>query len=126
MLKPYYFLLFFAAIFLVYSCDSLQKNNFISSFNTFISNTEMNYKNFNDKDWEEADFKYKNFVEIEYKKYYTKFSDDENKQVNILIGKYQALKLKSSITEVKNTILNKIEQVKTIVNEVAADTTLIK
>ena len=95
------YLLVVFVVLLMNACTSLQKKSFISSFDTFISDVETNYKTYKEKDWEEADLKYKNLMEGDYVKYQTYLTDAENSHVNTLIGKYQAMKLKSSLFGIK-------------------------
>ncbi len=92
------------------ACTSIQKKSFINSFDTFVSDVETNYKTYNEKDWEEADMTYKNLMDVDYVKYQTYLTDAENSHVNTLIGKYQALKLKSSLFGIKNQLQNVIQQ----------------
>jgi len=108
------------------SCTSIQKKSFISSFDTFISDVETNYKTYKEEDWEEADLIYKNLIDVDYVKYQTSLTDAENSHVNTLIGKYQALKLKSSLFGIKNQLQNVIQQGTTIIDEIVSDTTLLK
>ncbi|HQX02514.1 MAG TPA: hypothetical protein PKZ44_00235 [Flavobacterium sp.] len=123
MLRLKYLTIFFA-VYVMNSCTSMQKKSFISSFDSFILDVETNYKIYKEKDWEEADLIYKNLIEVDYVKYQTSLTDAENSHVNTLIGKYQALKLKSSLFGIKKQLQNVIQQGTTIVNEIVSDTTL--
>ena len=125
MLRLKYLTIFFA-VFIMNSCTSIQKKSFISSFDTFISDVETNYKTYKEEDWEEADLIYKNLIDVDYVKYQTSLTDAENSHVNTLIGKYQALKLKSSLFGIKNQLQNVIQQGTTIIDEIVSDTTLLK
>lgn len=113
-------------VLLMNACTSIQKKSFISSFDTFISDVETNYKTYKEKDWEEADLTYKTLMDVDYVKYQTYLTDAENSHVNSLIGKYQALKLKSSFLGIKNQLQNVIQQGTTIIDEIVSDTTLLK
>jgi hypothetical protein len=125
MLKHKY-LLFFIVVLLINSCTSIQKKSFVNSFNFFVSDVEANYKSYNEKEWEEADLKFENLIKVEYVKYQSSLTDAENSQINTLIGKYQAIKLKSSLLGIKNQFQNIIEQGTSFVNELELDTTLLK
>ena len=113
-------------VLLMNACTSIQKKSFISSFDTFISDVETNYKSYKEKDWEEADLTYKTLMDVDYVKYQTYLTDAENSHINSLIGKYQALKLKSSFLGIKNQLQNVIQQGTTIIDEIVSDTTLLK
>lgn len=119
-------LLLFFVVLHMNSCTSVQKKSFISSFDTFISDVETNYKTYKEEDWEEADLIYKNLMDVDYVKYQTYLTDAENSHVNTLIGKYQAFKLKSSLFGIKNQLQNVIQQGTTIIDEIVSDTTLLK
>lgn len=125
MLKHKY-LLFFIVVLLINSCTSIQKKSFVNSFNSFVSDVEANYKSYNEKEWEEADLKFENLIKVEYVKYQSSLTDAENSQINTLIGKYQAIKLKSSLLGIKNQFQDIIEQGTSFVNELELDTTLLK
>jgi hypothetical protein len=120
------YILLFVTVLLMNSCTSIQKKSFINSFDSFISDVETNYKTYKEKDWEEADLIYKNLMDVDYVKYQTSLTDAENSHVNTLIGKYQALKLKSSLFGIKNQLQNVIQQGTTIIDEIVSDTTLLK
>ncbi len=125
MLKHTY-LFFFIVVLLISSCTSIQKKSFVNSFNSFVSDVEANYKSYNEKEWEEADLKFENLIKVEYVKYQSSLTDAENSQINTLIGKYQAIKLKSSLLGIKNQFQDIIEQGTSFVNELELDTTLLK
>ncbi len=91
-----------------------------------MSDVEANYKSYNEKEWEEADLKFENLIKVEYVKYQSSLTDAENSQINTLIGKYQAIKLKSSLLGIKNQFQDIIEQGTSFVNELELDTTLLK
>jgi len=91
-----------------------------------VSDVEANYKSYNEKEWEEADLKFENLIKVEYVKYQSSLTDAENSQINTLIGKYQAIKLKSSLLGIKNQFQDIIEQGTSFVNELELDTTLLK
>ena len=90
-------------VLLMNACTSIQKKSFISSFDT-----------------------YKTLMDVDYVKYQTYLTDAENSHINSLIGKYQALKLKSSFLGIKNQLQNVIQQGTTIIDEIVSDTTLLK
>lgn len=125
MHKLFYFLVCIA--FLIFqSCSFIQKKSLISDFDSFISKVEFNYKTFKEKDWNEADLKFKKLTEVDYVKCQQNLTDDENAHINTLIGKYEALKIKAAFLDGKNKIKNLIQQGSTIVNEIVSDSTILK
>lgn len=108
------------------SCNSIQKKIFISKFESFVKDVELNYTKYNEEDWLNADEKYREFVDNQYLQFQSDLTQDENNHINALIGKYQALKIKAGILKVKNKIKDKLDQIITTVDEIASDTTLFK
>lgn len=108
------------------SCNSIQKEIFISKLESFVLDVESNYKKYNEEDWNDADLKYREFMDNQYEHYQPYFTQEENNHVNALMGKYQALKIKAGIIKVKNKIKDKLDQIITTVDEIATDTTLFK
>jgi hypothetical protein len=119
--------LFLFIVFLnLNGCISVQKKSYIDNFETFVSDVEANYKTYSEKDWEEADLKYENFTEVDYKKYNNSLTESENSHLNTLIGKYEAIKLKAGILGIKSQLQNSIQQASTFIDEIVSDTTLLK
>jgi hypothetical protein len=108
------------------SCNSIQKEIFISKLESFVLDVESNYKKYNEEDWNDTDLKYREFMDNQYEHYQPYFTQVENNHVNALMGKYQALKIKAGIIKVKNKIKDKLDQIITTVDEIATDTTLFK
>lgn len=120
------YLLFILILLQIIACTSVKKKKFIKQFDVFIIGVETNYKTYNENDWKEADLIYNNLIDIEYAKYRTSLTDAENSHVNILIGKYKGLKLKTSLFSIKDQLRNVIQQRTTMIDEIVSDITLIK
>ena len=117
-----YFLAPFLGLFLILqSCES--KKSYISKFDEFVSETSTNYKNFSETEWAKADSTFAHFEKEYSNKWNKDLTPDENAHINELKGKYQALKLKSGIKDIKNELNDIIEQSKSFVKELISDTT---
>ena len=120
-MKPYLLLSIFGLAFLFQSCES--KKSYISKFDEFVSETSTNYKNFSETEWAKADSTFAHFEKEYSNKWNKDLTPDENAHINELKGKYQALKLKSGIKDIKNELNDIIEQSKSFVKELISDTT---
>ena len=117
-----YFLAPFLGLFLILqSCES--KKSYISKFDEFVSETSTNYKNFSETEWAKADTTFAHFEKEYSNKWNKDLTPDENAHINELKGKYQALKVKSGIKDIKNELNDIIEQSKSFVKELISDTT---
>ena len=123
-MKPYLLLTIFGLAFLFQSCES--KKTYISKFDEFVSETSTNYKNFSETDWAKADTTFAHF-ENEYSNKWNKdLTADENTRINELKGKYQALKVKAGLLDLKKGVNDLIEQSKSFVEELTSDSTANK
>jgi hypothetical protein len=112
----------FLGLFLILqSCES--KKSYISKFDEFVSETSTNYKNFSETEWAKADSTFAHFEKEYSNKWNKDLTTDENAHINELKGKYQALKVKSGIEDMKNELNDIIEQSKSFVKELISDTT---
>ena len=120
-----YFLAFFLGLFLILqSCES--KKSYISKFDEFVSETSTNYKNFSETEWAKADSTFAHFEKEYSNKWNKDLTSDENAHINELKGKYQALKVKAALKDMKNELNDIIEQSKSFVEELISDSTANK
>ena len=92
----------------------------------FVTNVEVKSQDFSEVEWKKSDARYTNFSEKQYHRWGNVLTPSEKTKVNILLGKYQALKMKRGIEDIKSGIKNVIEQGKTIYKELSNDTTKTK
>lgn len=95
-----YFLLFM--LFIISSCN--RNKIFLTDFNRFVSDVEINYVNFSDDDWSIKDKKFSELSERRYNKVRKKLSPEEITRANVLIGKYQSFKNDTFIKSIKKFI----------------------
>lgn len=112
--------------FSLVSCKETRNDVYVSDFASFISETEDNYKIFGQDDWNKADKRFKLYSNVKYKKYRNSLSEVQSAEVNKLIGKYQALKVKASVRSAAKAVGDIIEQVSSAVDEIVKDTTIIE
>ncbi|WP_366183615.1 DUF6565 domain-containing protein [Flavobacterium ovatum] len=105
------------------SCQSFKKDNFLNSFESFVNDVELNSKNYNKKEWADSDKEYYAYVEIKYPEFRETMTDAEINTTNVLIGKYQALKIKSEILNIKQGLNDILDQASSFANEIVSDTT---
>jgi hypothetical protein len=94
MFRNVYYLAFFILLFS--SCEFYTKKVYITTLDTFIIETNNNYKDFTNKDWNEADSLYNNF-QTDYREIRSELSGEESARINQLLGKYQAMRIKATI-----------------------------
>ena len=123
-MKFYFFAYLVGLLLLLQSCES--KQSCISKFDAFVSETSTNCKNYTDKDWAKADTTFAQFEKDCLYKWDKDLTSDENARINELKGKYQAIKVKAGLLDLKNGLNNLLEQSKSFVKELTSDSTLNK
>ena len=123
-MKSYFFASLVGLSLMLQSCDS--KQSYISKFDEFVSETSTNCKNYTDTDWAKADTTFAQFEKDCLYKWDKDLTADENARINELKGKYQAIKVKAGLLDLKNGLNNLLEQSKSFVKELTSDSTLNK
>ena len=103
------------------SCESMRIDNFMNNLESFVNEVELKCENYDEVDWQVADKKYENFIEIKYPELKGAMTVAEKSKANTLIGKYQALKFKSGLRSIKSELQDVIEQGQSMINEVLKD-----
>jgi hypothetical protein len=103
-------LIFSILIFSFFSCNSLSSDAYISNFYDFVASVEKEYQDYQSNDWEKKDLIFEQFSEVDYEKYKSNLTSTQNTEVNRLIGKYQAIKIKSAINSTSLQLNNVLEQ----------------
>ena len=111
---------------LLTSCNEDMKENYVSDFTSFVKGIEDQYATFDQVDWDKAEKRFDLYSKVKYKKYKKTLSEAQNEEINNLIGKYQALRIKSSIRTAAKTAGDILKQVGSTVNEIVNDTTINK
>lgn len=95
-------LLYFLFVCFLYSCSSRQES-LQNDLKDVVVKTEKNYENFSENDWESNN---KRIVTItkEFYKNRSSYSPAQIKEINKLIGCYQALQLKQGINLFQNAL----------------------
>ena len=124
MFKPFAVALFFFFSLTLFSCESYQRNNYVSNFDHFIDKIENKYAAYNDKDWQDADNEFNHLSEIEYDKFKNNLTEEQNSKINDLKGKYYAIRIKQGIKDFGKGLKNSLEQINSTTKEMASDSTL--
>ncbi len=84
--------LLFALFFVFVSCNNMNKESYISSYEQFINSIESNSENYSPIQWQKNDsiFKYYS-VEI-FNLYEDQLTSEERQKINNLTGKYAGLR----------------------------------
>jgi predicted nucleic acid-binding Zn-ribbon protein len=94
----------------------------MSTLDTFVIETNNNYKDFTNKDWNEADSLYSNFQD-DYSGIRSELSNEESTRINKLLGRYQAIRIKSQVNNLKSDMDDMMQQANSFIKELTSDTT---
>lgn len=84
-----------AAIVLSSCATGYSKSSYISSLEKFVGKVENNWKSYDEDDWTNADKKMKAFEE-KYDKYSDDFTDNEIKDIVLLMARYKLTRAKAT------------------------------
>jgi hypothetical protein len=118
-------LICFLMLIILNSCNSYKEQSLKNNLENIVTDTEKNYKNYTEQDWEKKDKAFEEILSKDYLPIKDKMSNDKRKEINILIGKYQALKLKSGINNFKNLLKDGYQQLESLIGELSSDSTLL-
>lgn len=111
-----YLLLAFLTIGL-WSCSDFSKNQYITSYEDFVKEASAKYRDYDDQKRNESDEKFKQFSEVEYKKYEGNFTPEEKAKINQLTGKYYAIVAKQKANSVTKELENLLDKTKGVLDE---------
>ena len=118
-------LICFLMLIILNSCNSYKEQSLKNNLENIVTDTEKNYKNYTEQDWEKKDKAFEEILSKDYLPIKDNMSNDKRKEINILIGKYQALKLKSGINNFKNLLKDGYQQLESLFGELSSDSTLL-
>ena len=101
------------------SCTSYKQKEIKNDLQSLISDVEKNNLNYTDQDWETKDKDLENILSKDYLPIKNKLTDEQRLEINKLIGKYEALKIKGILKD-------GFQQLESIIGELSNDTTLLK
>ena len=84
-------------VFIVNSCNSdqsLSKKRYLKKFQSFIEAVEQDYPSFEKENWDKSDETFNELSKVDYKRFEVNLTEDENDEINRLIGKYNGFKFK--------------------------------
>ena len=108
------------------SCTSYKQKEIKNDLQSLISDVEKNNLNYTDQDWETKDKDLENILSKDYLPIKNKLTDEQRLEINKLIGKYEALKIKAGINSFKGILKDGFQQLESIIGELSNDTTLLK
>jgi len=83
----------FIAVLFCSSCSFIpSKDNYITSFSTFITDVKEHYHSYTPDDWNKADLKFNKYAEQDYNKYRNELTEGDKAVVGRLKGVYQNLR----------------------------------
>lgn len=107
----HFLLLLTGFLTLTTACEnSFTKARYLRSYESWIRNLEIEYKQFTDEDWLRAETDFNRFSKIEYTKYEEGLTAEERERVDYLTGCYFAIKTKYQASKIEaklNSMINK-------------------
>ena len=105
----------------IYGCSGNTKEAYIDDLKSFVGSVSSTCKNYTEQEWKKADIKVNQFIQTKDTKFNLEFTEAERSEVNQLLGKYTALRLKFEMGKIKGEFNDAIDQVKGIVTELKSD-----
>jgi hypothetical protein len=118
LIKKFNYTLICFFIFL-FACNSQQKS--LDSCREAIISAEKDFKNVNEKDWARLELLVLNLGK-DIRKHDNNYNEEQLNEANLLLGRYKALLIKKSASEIKTYIKDAGEQLKGLFDALA-DTT---
>jgi hypothetical protein len=109
--------LFFLTIVMI-GCSSYSKDDYLSDFTNFVSDTETEYKNYSADDWEERDIEFQRFTDEYYEQHREKLTHEDKKQVGKLKAKYQTIKIKYNADKIIDEAKDGLNQLEGIIESI--------
>ncbi len=99
------------------SCADFSKNQYVSEYENFVTDLSGKYASYDEKSRLAAEEKFKQFSEVEYKKYEANMTADEKTKVNNLTGKCYAIMAKQKATQITKEFENLLDKTKGVLEE---------
>ena len=99
------------------SCDS---ESLMVKFDSCVANAEQHQEDYNLGQWEKMDNRFSSLVE-EYKAIKDEMTDDQKSHVDLLIGKYLALRTKGQTNRFLEELSGGLKQIEGFLEEIAHD-----
>ena len=119
--KALFYPIWFSIVFF-FSCSGQSKETYIYDLKSYIETVSADCKNYTEEDWVKSDTAVSEFMQIKEKKFNSEFTEEERSEVNQLIGKYSALRIKHEVGKIKGEFNDVIDQAKGAIKELSKDT----
>lgn len=83
------------------SMPSLNKSQYLESFNSFVAETEKSYITYDSKAWNDVDVRFKALSETEYARFSDELTEEEKLKVDVFVGRYYAVVVKDKSNKFK-------------------------
>ncbi|MBK8701493.1 MAG: hypothetical protein IPN29_18885 [Saprospiraceae bacterium] len=112
-----YILLLFLATLMVSCGDSFKRTSFLNEYENFVESLAKNGASYDEKKWQEAEEKFRQYSEMEYPKFKEGFTPEERTKYNSLTGRYYGLLAKHKASSISRELEGLLEQTKGVLNE---------
>ena len=93
------------------ACNTFYSNdNYQKKIERFVTQTEQNYTNYTNQDWENSDSEYNKCTSELYQKVYSQLTSEDQFQIGKLKTRYETIKLKIEIKNYIQSIKYGVEQ----------------
>jgi hypothetical protein len=103
-------------------CSGQTKESYIEDLNSYINSVDVNCKTYTTEDWVKSDTTVSQLIQIKDTKFNSDFTEAERSEVNQLLGKYTALRLKYEMGKIKGEFNDAVDQAKGVLKELSKDT----
>ena len=119
-------LFIFISFFILSSCTSYKQKEVKNNLESLITDIEKNNSKYTEQDWETKNKEFEIILSKEYLPIKDKLNEEQRLEINRLIGKYEAIKIKSGINRFKGILKDGFQQLESIITELSNDTNLLK
>jgi hypothetical protein len=112
-------------LFFICGCDTDSKEKFIVQTEEFVTRTAKEAPDYTSVDWQNADEEFLDLKDNQYVIWEESMTPEEKQKVNALIGRYEGLRLKKDMHDVKDEVENFIQRVASAAEEVSNDSSII-
>ena len=114
-------LFIFISFFILSSCTSYKQKEVKNNLESLITDIEKNNSNYTEQDWETKNKEFEIILSKEYLPIKDKLNEEQRLEINRLIGKYEAIKIKSGINRFKGILKDGFQQLESIITELSND-----
>ena len=83
----------FVILFSLFSCQNMTKESYITNYELFVNEVELNSENYTLNDWSKKDSLFEIYSVNLFNEYKSQLTSEERNKINNLTGKYTGLRI---------------------------------